>query len=608
MGDKTDNQLHAMRHSLAHIMATAVKIIWPDVKLGVGPVVENGFYYDIDIDDTKISEDDFARIETEMRKIIASDQVFEQFDMKIDEAIAWARENNQPFKTELLNDLKRAGTTAAKEIDSEELGLSSELSKVETVSFYRNGDFVDLCRGPHVASTGQVGAFRLHKVAGAYWRGKEDNPQMQRLYGVAFTSEDEINDFFKRLELAKERDHRKLGKELDLFVSSDLVGSGLPLYTPRGTLVRDMLIGLSEQVRKDIGFQRVWSPHITKKDLYEVSGHWDKFGDELFLVKSQETSDELVMKPMNCPHHAQIYTSNPRSYRDLPLKYMETTTCYRDEKSGELHGLSRVRSLTQDDSHTYCTEEQTSEVISSLIAKINEFYKAIQMDNLRVRLSFRDESDQYLGDQDKWDFAEKKLEELAKENNLEYYCERGEAAFYGPKIDFMTTDAIGREWQVATVQFDFVQPNRFKLKYTDDQGLEKEPFMIHCAIMGSFDRFFSVFIEHTAGRFPFWLAPVQIKILTINDQVNDYVDEITTILSKVTLMKPLKYNEIRVEIDARNESLGKKIREARSHRIPMIMVVGPRDKDAKTLSIRQGDEEKTIKLAELSSFISELAK
>jgi len=601
------NDLHAMRHSLAHIMATAITHLWPETKLGVGPVIENGFYYDVDLGNIKISEDDFDKIEAEMRKIIQEDQPFEQSDRAINEAIAWAEENDQPYKKELLNDLKRAGTTAAKDLDSEELGIASDQSQVETVSFYRNGDFTDLCRGPHVASTGKVGAFRLHKIAGAYWRGKEDNPQMQRLYGVAFTTQEEVDDYFKKLALAQERDHRKLGKELDLFVLSDLVGSGLPLYTPKGTIIRDLLIGLSEQVRKDIGFMRVWSPHITKKELYETSGHWDKFGDELFLVKSQETSDELVMKPMNCPHHAQIYASQPRSYRDLPLKFMETTTCYRDEKSGELHGLSRVRSLTQDDSHTYCTEEQAEEVIGDLIRKIQEFYQAIEMDSLRVRLSFRDDSDQYLGDRSKWEFAQKKITDLAKDNNLEFYIEEGEAAFYGPKIDFMTTDAIGREWQVATVQFDFVQPHRFELRYTDGSGQEQEPYMIHCAIMGSFDRFFSVFIEHTAGHFPFWLAPEQIRVITINDQTQDYVAKITTIMNTITLMKPLKYNEIRYSVDSRNESLGKKIREARQQRVPLIIIVGPKDEAAESISIRQGDEEKTIKLNELEHFITDLS-
>lgn len=600
----SDN-LHAMRHSLAHITATAVQHLWPEAKFGVGPVVENGFYYDIDLGETKISEDDFEKIETEMKKIISENQPFERSEKSIEDAIAWADTAKQPYKSELLNDLKRQGTTSAKDIDVEQLGAASEGSAVESVSFYQNGDFLDLCRGPHVENTGVVGAFKLTKVAGAYWRGQEDKPQMQRLYGVAFDTQEELDAYLKNLEEAKLRDHRKLGKELDLFVFSDLVGSGLPLYTPRGTTIRNLLIAQSESLREQLGFQRVWSPHITKKDLYEVSGHWDKFGDELFLVNSQETSDELVMKPMNCPHHAQIYADKPRSYRDLPLKYMETTTNYRDEKSGELHGLSRVRSLTQDDSHTYCTEEQVDEVFNGLITAIQSFYASIDM-KLELRISLRDESDAYLGDQSLWDFGQAKIEEIAKANELDYYTEEGEAAFYGPKLDFMAIDAIGRKWQVATIQFDFVQPERFKLTYNDSDGSEKRPYMIHCAIMGSFDRFFSVYIEHTAGHFPFWLAPEQIRILTINDAVQPYVDEIRKQLDEVVLMKPLKYNEIRYSVDSRSESLGKKIRDAATDKIPVSFIVGPKDAEARQVSVRYNNEETKVSIDELNQYLTSL--
>jgi threonyl-tRNA synthetase len=600
------DQLHAMRHSLAHITATAVQHLWPQAKFGVGPVVENGFYYDIDLGDMTISEDNFGKIEKEMKKIIAQNQTFERTEKSIVDAIAWAKESGQPYKQELLNDLSRAGTTVAKDLDADELGtIADEDFKVDNVSFYTNGDFTDLCRGPHVESTGKVGAFKLLRVAGAYWRGKEGNPQMQRLYGVAFETQDELDKYLEMLKLAKERDHRKLGKELDLFVFSDLVGSGLPLYTPRGTTIRNLLIAQSESLRKNLGFQGVWSPHITKKDLYEKSGHWAKFGDELFLVNSQETTDELVMKPMNCPHHAQIYAAHPRSYRDLPLKYMETTTNYRDEKTGELHGLSRVRSLTQDDSHTYCTEEQVAEVFSGLIAAIQAFYDSIDM-KLEARLSLRDESDAYLGEQKLWDFGQQKIEEIAKQNNLSYYKEEGEAAFYGPKIDFMAIDAIGRKWQVATIQFDFVQPERFSLAYVDASGEEKRPYMIHCAIMGSFDRFFSVFIEHTGGWFPFWLAPEQVRILTINDTVMDYVDIIKETLEGIVLMKPLKYNELRYSVDDRNESLGRKIRDAAGMKIPVTLIVGPKDVEAGEVSVRLRDGEQKVKLDSLKEFLTSL--
>ena len=606
MADNQQDQLHAMRHSLAHIMATAVTTLWPEAKLGVGPVIDNGFYYDIDLGDQKISEEDFTKIEKKMRGIIAQDQQFEHFELPVDKAIAWAKDAKQPYKLELLNDLKRAGTTVAKDLNADELGTIAEGdSSVDNVSFYKNGDFTDLCRGPHVASTGKVGAFKLMRIAGAYWRGKETNPQMQRLYGVAFETQEELDKHLEMLEEAKARDHRKLGKELDLFVLSDLVGPGLPLYTPRGTRVRDGLVKLSEDLRASVGFEKVWSPHITKKELYETSGHWSKFGDELFLVKSQETSDELVMKPMNCPHHAQIYASSPRSYRDLPLKYMETTTNYRDEKTGELHGLSRVRSLSQDDSHTYCTQDQVDEIFDQLIEKIQYFYGAIDM-KLKLRLSFRDESDSYLGPQELWDFGQGKITEIAKRNNLDYYIEEGEAAFYGPKLDFMAQDALGRTWQLATIQFDFVQPERFELEYIDNQGEAKRPIMIHCAIMGSFDRFFSVYIEHTGGWFPFWLAPEQVRILTINDTVMDYVRRIEDVLQGFVLMKPVKYNEVRYSVDSRNESLGKKIRDAAGMKIPAVLIVGPKDAESGEVSVRLKDEEKKVKLEDLKVFLEEL--
>ncbi len=601
-----DEQLHSMRHSLAHITAAAVQTLWPDAKFGVGPVVENGFYYDIDLGEQKISEQEFPKIEKAMRKIIGEGQAFERFTLPIDEAIAWAKESKQPYKEELLNDLKRSGTTVAKDLDADELGtIADGDAAVDEVSFYKNGGFTDLCRGPHVGNTKEVGAFKLLRVAGAYWRGNEKNAQMQRLYGVAFATQEELDVHIENLEQARLRDHRRLGKELDLFTFSDLVGSGLPLYTPRGTLVRDGLIKLSEDLRRAVGFQKVWSPHITKKDLYEASGHWSKFGDELFLVKSQETTDELVMKPMNCPHHAQIYAASPRSYRDLPLKYMETTTNYRDEKTGELHGLSRVRSLTQDDSHTYCRQDQVDEVFDQLIEKVQYFYRSIDM-SLKLRLSLRDDSDAYLGPQELWEFGQGKLAEIAERNNIEYYTEEGEAAFYGPKLDFMAKDAIGRTWQVATIQFDFVQPARFELEYIDEKGEKQRPIMVHCAIMGSFDRFFSVFIEHTAGWFPFWVAPEQIRILTINDTVIDYVEEIEEVLRATVLMQPVKYNEVRFTRDDRNESLGKKIREATAWKIPVQLIVGPKDKEAREVSVRTQTGEEKVKLEKLADYLHTL--
>jgi len=599
-------QLHAMRHSLAHITASAVKKLWPEAKFGVGPVVDNGFYYDIDLGELKISESDFKRIEKEMRGIINQAQEFEHFDMPIDQAIEWARVNGQPYKEELLNDLKRSGTTIAKDLDVSELGLATEGdSAVETVSFYKNGEFVDLCRGPHVANTKDVGAFKLQRIAGAYWRGKEGNPQMQRLYGVAFETKEELDTFIVRMEEAKLRDHRKLGKELDLYTVSPLVGPGLPLFTPRGTVLRDIMSTYSNQLRQRYGFQKVWTPHITKKELYETSGHWAKFGDELFLVTSQETSDNFALKPMNCPHHTQIYASSPRSYKDMPVRYLETTTDYRDEKTGELGGLNRVRSLTQDDSHVFARPDQIEQEINSLLASARELYSTIDM-KLRVRLSYRDDSEGYLGDISLWETAQAQLKQAVLANELDYFEQDGEAAFYGPKIDFMATDAIGREHQVATVQLDFVQPERFSLTYTDAEGNAAQPVMIHCALLGSIERFLSVFIEHTAGWFPFWAAPEQLRILTINDTVLDYVAEIKAVLNDTVLMQPVRFNEIRFTVDDRNESLGKKIREAAKGKIPVQLIVGQQDKDAREVSVRTQKGEEKVKLEGLGDYLKAL--
>lgn len=569
--EEQQDQLGAMRHSLAHITANAVQHLWPEAKFGVGPAVEHGFYYDIDLGpEVKISEDDFAKIEAEMKKIIEADQPFERSEKPIDEALAWAQEAKQPYKEELLNDLKRAGTTAAKDLDAAELGTITEGdAAVAQVSFYTNGDFTDLCRGPHVASTGKVGAFKLLRVAGAYWRGNEKNAQMQRLYGVAFANEADLKKHLTMLEEAKLRDHRRLGQELDLFVFSDLVGSGLPMFTPRGTILRDQLAAFSNQLRERDGFQKVWTPHVSKKQLYEASGHWDKFGDELFLVKSQETSDELVLKPMNCPHHTRIYAFQPRSYRDLPIRYLETTTDYRDEKTGELGGLNRVRSLTQDDSHVFAREDQIEGEINNLLAAANELYGTVGM-KLRVRLSYRDDSDAYLGDAELWKSAQEQLKNAVVANKLDYFEETGEAAFYGPKIDFMATDAIGREHQVATVQLDFVQPERFKLEYAAEDGSLQQPVMIHCALLGSVERFLSVYIEHTAGRFPVWVAPEQIRLITVNQ-------EAPTVEFAQKIAVDARALGLRLTIDNSNESVGKKIRASEVAKVPYTLVIGEKE-------------------------------
>lgn len=601
-----NDKLNTMRHSLAHIMAAAIQKIWPDAKFGVGPAVKNGFYYDIDLGDTQMSEQDFKKVEKEMRHIINQAQAFEKSSMSIDDALNWAQENHQPYKQELLNDLKRSGTTVAKDIDPSQLGLeSSSDSAVNSVTFYTNGNFTDLCRGPHVEDTSKVGAFKIERVAGAYWRGNEKNSQMQRIYGVAFETQEELTQYLKMVEQAKMRDHRKLGKELDLYTTSQLVGVGLPLFTPRGTVLRELVAQYSNQLRQRYGFEKVWSPHITKKDLYEKSGHWAKFGDELFLVTSQETSDKMALKPMNCPHHTQIFASKPRSYRDMPVRYLETTTDYRDEKTGELGGLNRVRSLTQDDSHVFARPDQIQQEINNLLSAAQELYNTINM-KLHVRLSYRDNSDAYLGDPKLWRSAEAQLKSAVEDAGLDYFEETGEAAFYGPKIDFMATDALSREHQVATVQLDFVQPERFDLEYIAEDGSKARPIMIHSALLGSIERFLSVFIEHTAGWFPFWAAPEQVRILTINDTVSSYVDEITKLLSEVVLSKPVKYNELRYTVDERNESLGKKIREATKMKIPVQLIIGNKDEEAREVSVRTQNGEEKISLEKLPEYLKGL--
>ncbi len=599
---ENSEKMQKMRHSLAHIMAAAIQRLYPEAKFGVGPAIDDGFYYDIDLGEDKISELNFNKIEKVMKRIISESQDFVYSELPIEDAIAWAKDNNQPYKLELLEDLKNSGTTNTKILAEGDFETGNG---VDTVSFYTNGNYVDLCKGPHLDNTKEVGVFKLIRVAGAYWRGDENRPQMQRLYGVAFETQQELDDYLDKMEQAKARDHRKLGRELDLYTISPLVGAGLPLFTPRGTVLRDVLASYSNQLRQKYGFEKVWTPHITKKDLYEKSGHWAKFGDELFLVQSQETSDSFALKPMNCPHHTQIYASSLRSYKDMPVRYLETTTDYRDEKTGELGGLNRVRSLTQDDSHIFCRPDQIEQEIQNLLSCAHELYETIGM-NLRVRLSYRDDSESYLGDKDLWSAAQAQLKSAVIKNDLDYFEQEGEAAFYGPKIDFMATDAIGREHQVATVQLDFVQPSRFELTYVNKDGETETPVMIHCALLGSIERFMSVYIEHRAGWFDFWAAPEQVRILTVNNTVDDYVSEIETILNNVVIDSPVKFNELRFTSDLRNESLGKKIREASAIKIPVQIIIGPKDKESRDVSmrVRKDDDfiEQKISLEDLRNF------
>ncbi len=583
-----NTNLETMRHSLSHIMAAAVKNLYSGttttVKFGVGPAVENGFYYDIDFGETKVTEDDLKKIEKEMHKIVNRAEKFVCREASREEALEWAKANSQDYKAELI----------------------AEIPEGEKITFYAMGGFEDLCRGPHVEDTSKVGAFKLMHISGAYWKGDEKREQMSRIYGAAFETQEELDAYLARLEEAKKRDHRKLGKELDLFCFSDLVGQGLPLFSPRGTVLRDKLADYSLSLRGREGFEKVWTPHITKTDLYKASGHYAKFGDELFMVHSQVNGEQFALKPMNCPHHAQIFASRPRTYRDMPVRYMEATTDYRDEKTGELGGLSRVRCLTQDDSHVFCRNEQIKGEVERLVGIVRELYSLVGMSKLRARLSYRNDEDKYLGDKELWKMAQEQIKQAAIDNNLEYFEAEGEAAFYGPKIDFMAEDAMGREHQLATIQLDFVQPERFGLTYVNEKGEKERPVMIHHATLGSIERFMSVFIEHTAGWFPFWCAPEQIRILTINDAVEDYVAKIEAILKDITLEAPLRHNDIRYRVDRRNESLGKKIREATKMKIPCILIVGPKDVEAETVSVRLHESEDTVKLADLAEYIKNL--
>ncbi len=619
------DELYAMRHSLAHIMATAVEELWAEAKLGVGPVIENGFYYDVDLGETKISEEDFTKIESKMQEIIKADQPFECFEMPIDEAVEWAKEAKQPYKQELLNDLKEHGTTVMKDIDASSLGVESssrrtssnnegenqnsesgedagseaskvsgQMSNVTQVSFYRNGPFTDLCRGPHVESTGKVGAFKLMKVAGAYWRGKETNPQMQRLYGVAFATKEELKSYLETMEEAKKRDHRKLGQELDLFTFSDLVGPGLPLYTPRGTVLIEELKKVLREISNRYDMLLVSIPHIAKIELYQTSGHADKFSDELFHVKSHY-DQPFVMKPVNCPHHTQIYAARPRSYRELPLRYIEQTMQYRDEKPGQIGGLQRTRGFTVDDGHTFCRVDQIEQEASMSVEVIKDFYTNLGLWGEHwVSLSVREPGaqDKYIGLSEDWDKAESMLDEVSTKYGLNAKRMEGEAAIYGPKLDFMFKDALGRETQLATVQLDFAMPKRFGLTYTDENSELIPPVMIHRAILGSFERFIMLLIEHFAGKFPVWLAPEQIRVATVNDskKLEDYAR---------VLVKDMKEAGLRAELDLSNESVGKKIRAAELYKVPYTLVVGEKELESGKVTPRVRKDLATSEPSEL---------
>jgi threonyl-tRNA synthetase len=582
-----EHELYAMRHSMAHIMATAIQELYPEAKFGIGPVIENGFYYDVALSKA-LSTEDLGAIEAKMQEVIKADYPFEHSQMDLDEAIGYFTDKDQTYKLDLLNDLKSHGTTVAKDIDRVQLGID-EGSKVDEVSIYTDGPFTDLCRGPHVESTGKVGVFKLMRVSGAYWRGDEKNAQLQRVYGVGFATKDELKEHLHNLEEAEKRDHRKLGRELDLFTFSDLVGPGLPLYTPRGTVLIEEIKGALKEISKRHGMLQVSIPHLAKRELYETSGHAQKFSDELFTVKSHY-DQEFILKPVNCPHHTQIYAGKPRSYRELPLRYIEQTMQYRDEKPGQIGGLQRTRGFTVDDGHTFCRVDQITEEASVIVEIIKEFYEGLGLWGEHwVSLSVRDPKtpDAYIGEPSDWDKAEAMLDEVSTTFKLDAQRMEGEAAIYGPKLDFMFKDALGRETQLATVQLDFAMPKRFKLEYIDAEGQPQTPVMIHRAILGSFERFIMIMIEHYAGAFPTWLAPEQVRIFTVND-----TDPLVNYA--LELKKEFETVGLRVGFDRSAEGVGKKIRAAGLAKVPYTLVIGEKEVESGMVNPRlrtgHGDE------------------
>ena len=557
------SNLWKLRHTAEHVLHQAVKELYPSIHLAMGPATDDGFYCDFDANDVKISAEDFPKIEARMQEIIDLDLLMIEKEISVAEAKELFAGN--PYKEEWVDIIE---------------------SKDELVTVYWSGEpgseraMVDLCAGPHVVSTGQVKAFKLLSVAGAYRHGDEKNKMLTRIYGVAFPTPKELRKYLNLLEEAKKRDHKILGPKMDLFTFSELVGPGLPLWTPKGALVRHILDDFVWELRKAKGYERVEIPHITKKELYETSGHWDKFKDELFLIKTRE-GHEFAMKPMNCPHHTQIYARKPHSYRELPQRYANTTMVYRDEQTGELSGLSRVRSITQDDAHVFCRKNQAAEEMGKIWDIINEFYSAVGF-KLWVRLSLSDpdQMDKYLGKREDWEYAEEQLRQLAKSRGQDVQEVEGEAAFYGPKLDFMAEDSLGREWQVATIQLDMNMPDSFDLTCVNEAGEKERIVMLHAAIMGSIERYVSILIEHFGGKFPVWLSPVQVKLLPISQDHHQYAQKVE---------KELLAKGIRVELDDRSETLSAKIRDAQVAQVPYMAVVGDKEIESESVAVRSRD-------------------
>lgn len=579
--NKQEKENEIMRHSASHVMALAVQRLYPGVKFAIGPAIENGFYYDLELPkDSELQESDLDKIEKEIAKIIEEDQAFERSEVSIAEAQKVFKV--QPYKQELLGDLAIKGE--------------------KKVCIYRNGEFVDLCKGPHVNKSSEIGVIKLMSIAGAYWKGDEKNQMLQRIYGVAFDSQDELEVYLDKQQQLKENDHRKLGQELDLFCFSELVGPGLPLYSPRGAALIDQLQNHIEKICYQYGFRKVISPHIAKERLYQLSGHAEKFSfvDENFLVSSARYKD-FVMKPVQCPHQGQIYASRPRSYRDLPIRYMESNMQYRAEKPGELSGLKRVLAIRVEDGHSFCRVDQVKEEVKNMVRIVEEFYEPLGLWGEHwVRLSLRDydHPENYIGEPSDWDKCEEMLQEVSDEMKLDAKRVEGEAALYGPKLDFIFKDAFGRDFQVPTIQLDFASPKRFDLFYIDEDGQKKPPVMVHRAILGSYERFLVLLIEHFKGNFPLWLAPEQVRILPINEDHLDYA---------VKIEHELYEEDIRVEIDKRSDALSSKIKSAQLMKIPYMVVIGDNEVKENCISVRSRAG-KVQNGVEMEKFIEQLNK
>jgi threonyl-tRNA synthetase len=552
---------YAFWHSSAHLFAEALEALYPGVKFGIGPPIENGFYYDVDLGDQPFGDAELQAVEKKMIELAKVNSVFQRSDVSKAEALAYFTEKNDPYKLELIQDLPDG-----------------------SITFYKQGNFTDLCRGPHLPSTGFIKAIKLTNVAGAYWRGNEKNKMLTRVYGITFPKQKELEEYLHLLEEAKKRDHRKLGKELELFAFSEKVGMGLPLWLPKGTILRERLEQFMRRAQIRAGYDPVVTPHIGSKQLYVTSGHYEKYGKDSFQpIRTPDEGEEFLLKPMNCPHHCEIYKVKPRSYKDLPIRLAEFGTVYRYEQSGELHGLTRVRGFTQDDAHIFCRPEQVKEEFIKVIDLVLFVFNSLGFENYTAQVSLRDPENKakYIGSDELWDRAEREIQEAANERNLKTVAVKGEAAFYGPKLDFMVKDALGRSWQLGTIQVDYQLPERFELEYIGSDNQKHRPVMIHRAPFGSLERFVAVLIEHCAGNFPLWLAPEQIAVLPISEKFNGYAQEVVDYL---------KNRDIRGFLDDRDEKIGRKIRDAEVKKVPYMLIVGEKEVAERQVSVRKHGE------------------